>query len=1552
MKSETQFKKIFLLLVLISFSYTIFSQNTYYKKGGVCFRIDDTQQKQKWNEYASVFNKFGMKFTMGQCLDGNLWDTAYINLIRNFSAQGHEFMDHSPSHTTTHIIVLNYSDTGFYSGNPFVHHINGKKICLKYNDTINSSSGNGLINITNGNTVISHSNGEFGNMNGNPIYFAIYIPSFNGVYTFYDLQNKIATDPDTIKLKSFWNENIILPDSTNLLFHKISQYAMKMPFGSRRIIAERTVNLCNQLNLPVPKTWIHPGGSFPMFSKNDIKEVWANEFGYTAAATYQQGSIKCFNEYDPFKEKRYGVMWGDFIEENWTMPAIKAKIADGIAKHYVVFGQSHFVNLTGGWTGYLERMDTLLNWLQTNDIDVKTYHDWTSILFDSISNPFINIFPQPNIDLDANGIPDGYINTLFYDASDGVITSGNTCFSKTSTGTLCEVQNLAGLEKGNNLFSIYTKGASGDSVLVKITYPEYSISINKKVPANQLNWTKYSFIIEIPEIVSKATFNFSVSNYSSGIVKISGFELRKISEVKIQKSYFQKRNATESFIPVHLNQLLSESYYPLHNISIQYFTQNTNLIYNLDSTNILTVNRPFSYWIGKDSLKIMVSNPDGTKDSSYFVFESVNPEICINDTFHFQLSENFINVNWSSQPPDITLNTGNYYSQTVKPYQNTVYSARCVNLSGDTVLRYFTLIVHNLPNAYAGNNITKCYGDSVVLAATGGIQYLWNQNVIQNEAFSAVNSGVYTVEVIDNNSCKSKDSLFLTVLPAISAGIIDSIQPICYQSVALIKTSNSKGNIQWQVFENQQWIAIQNANDTIYNTGSLISDKTFRTKASHAFCDDKYSFPFTLIVNPQVISGIFKADSTVCTGTSVKLSVEGHNSNIEWQKSDNGISNWQTIGFSLQNDSVFYSPSINSKTFFRSKISSNNCPGLYTNLDSVVITNYPQSGILTVGSQICKDDSTILILNGYSDSILWQIKPLTGSIWTVLSNKQQSQIYTNSLQNTSLVRVKVSNSICSAIYSNIDTVFVFNPSNSGIISGNSLICQGNTAKLKLSSYLGFVDWQYKTLYQPWVSYNGNFVNDTLLTNAINENVNFRVVAQNGVCPPDTSQLFQIIIDSISLGGIAIANSPICTADSTEIHLSGYRGNIQWQMSYNWGNSWTNLSNTYSGINSAILKTPALTSGNLYRATVKNGICPVAYSLPDTIAVNPMTQAGNANVISPICSGLTTKCYLYSFTGQLQWQESFDLINWNDVVTGSSMNSTPYTTPVLNSTQYYRAKVKSGVCPVKFSNYDTIVVNPLITPAITIEMFSGNNPQCAPADTVKFRANFSGEGNNPVFQWKKGWSNIGNNDSVLSIIPVNNDQIKCQLTSNALCATPNNTTSNILTLIVNPLPSLYFVLPASIDTVCSSASYVPLSGGIPNSGVFSGTGVNNNIFNPNSVGTGSYLISYSFTNTTTGCSKTLDDTIFVVNCTNIEEKNSNELLIYPNPTDNFLFINCNKCNQPITIEIQSLNGEILLNKLLNNENINEIEHNLPSGIYLLIITTGNSKIVRKLNVIRQ
>ena len=73
-------------------------------------------------------------------------------------------------------------------------------------------------------------------------------------------------------------------------------------------------------------------------------------------------------------------------------------------------------------------------------------------------------------------------------------------------------------------------------------------------------------------------------------------------------------------------------------------------------------------------------------------------------------------------------------------------------------------------------------------------------------------------------------------------------------------------------------------------------------------------------------------------------------------------------------------------------------------------------------------------------------------------------------------------------------------------------------------------------------------------------------------------------------------------------------------------------------------------------------------------------------------------------------------------------------------------------------------------------------------------------------------------------------------------------TKIVEITVNPLPALTFTLPLSI---CKNAASIQLSA-TPTGGIFSGSGVTGNSFNPASAGAGSRTITYTFT-TDKGCS---------------------------------------------------------------------------------------------------
>ncbi len=59
---------------------------------------------------------------------------------------------------------------------------------------------------------------------------------------------------------------------------------------------------------------------------------------------------------------------------------------------------------------YIAMMDSLLEWADTNNIPIDTYDNWIDKLYNNVPDPYENIIPPLNVDLDENGIPDGYTN--------------------------------------------------------------------------------------------------------------------------------------------------------------------------------------------------------------------------------------------------------------------------------------------------------------------------------------------------------------------------------------------------------------------------------------------------------------------------------------------------------------------------------------------------------------------------------------------------------------------------------------------------------------------------------------------------------------------------------------------------------------------------------------------------------------------------------------------------------------------------------------------------------------------------------------------------------------------------------------------------------------------------------------------------------------------------------------------------------------------------------------------------------------------------------------
>ncbi len=529
-------KKIIILSVL--FSIITFPQ-TFSKKGGICFRIDDNHTMEKYTEYASRFNKYGKNFCFALNLGREEFNSDdYINGVKQLQASGHELMDHTPEHRTSFFNTK--FDISLYSTLSGVDHIVENKICLKYADVnITKAKRSGYVDID-GNKIISKSK-EFKKFLNSERY--LYFPEL--------ANNKLVTKKEIISdslmvVNDPWLEKINLGKHSNIKYYSFTSSHIHMSIQALNVLAKETQKLADLYEIIRPVTWIQPGVStyytFPYVYAQEIKQSYGVNFNYVAAAVYPytyEKTYKVFNEYDRNLDKRFGMQWGDFNNAEEQLQITKEKIANKIAKHYVLIGHSHFTKLLGGWDAYLERVDSLLAWAVRNSIPVRTYKEWADILYSQIPNPKENIFPPLNVDLDQNGMPDGYDNfdKLKLDKTDGVPDS-NYSLVGNSTGNICTVKGLGGIEKGENNFEIWTKGSQGN--FIEINFKIGKTHSIYKLPAESSEWTKYNLTqsingdtsLNIPESISLIDITISCSDYTSGVVKISGMKLYKSSSTQ------------------------------------------------------------------------------------------------------------------------------------------------------------------------------------------------------------------------------------------------------------------------------------------------------------------------------------------------------------------------------------------------------------------------------------------------------------------------------------------------------------------------------------------------------------------------------------------------------------------------------------------------------------------------------------------------------------------------------------------------------------------------------------------------------------------------------------------------------------------------------------------------------------------------------------------------------------------------------------------------------------------------------------------------------------
>ncbi|MES2593543.1 MAG: T9SS type A sorting domain-containing protein [Bacteroidota bacterium] len=196
----------------------------------------------------------------------------------------------------------------------------------------------------------------------------------------------------------------------------------------------------------------------------------------------------------------------------------------------------------------------------------------------------------------------------------------------------------------------------------------------------------------------------------------------------------------------------------------------------------------------------------------------------------------------------------------------------------------------------------------------------------------------------------------------------------------------------------------------------------------------------------------------------------------------------------------------------------------------------------------------------------------------------------------------------------------------------------------------------------------------------------------------------------------------------------------------------------------------------------------------------------------------------------------------------------------------------------------------------------------------------------------------------------------ELYKNSLYATGDfvnagNSTSNFISklgCLIPPTVSL-----SSFSAVCVTDSALTLGGGSPSGGTYSGPSVNAGLFNPAAAGIGNHQITYMYTDSLTGCSKSVSKQISVSACgVGIKEQADNEraIMVFPNPSENNW--NCMiKSNLPVYgMSLSDITGKVIWTYTIGNNSEKTVvipNKDMVSGIYILKTVMDNTVYIQKL-----
>ncbi|MFN8323707.1 MAG: T9SS type A sorting domain-containing protein [Chitinophagales bacterium] len=734
-------------------------------------------------------------------------------------------------------------------------------------------------------------------------------------------------------------------------------------------------------------------------------------------------------------------------------------------------------------------------------------------------------------------------------------------------------------------------------------------------------------------------------------------------------------------------------------------------------------------------------------------------------------------------------------------------------------------------------NQTICAGTSVTFTAAptngGTPTYVWKKNGtsvgVTTSTYTTTtiaNNDIVTVEMTSTAACASpatvtSNSIAMTVNPAVTPTISISANQtsICAgNTVSFTSTVTNGGagpSYQWK----KNGTNISGATAATYSSASLVNNDVITcVLTSNANC----ASPATATSNTVTITVVTNATPTVsisasanpaCSGLPVTFTATpvngGSTPAYDWKLNgtSTGITTATYTTSSLVTGNQVSCVMTSSLSCVSTSSATSNTVTMTVNptvTPSVLITTpnnsvcsgvnvtftaAPTNGGTTPGYQWKKNGINISGANSvtYSSSTLANGDIITVEMTSTATCASPAVVTSNSIVLTVTTSVTPSISIAAnpsgAVCTGTSVSFTATPINGGITPGyqwkkNGTNISGATTSTYSSSSL----------------VSGDVITCQLTSSAACATP--AVVTSSGI----TMTVNAVVTPTVSISantGTSICSGTNVTFTAT-VTNGGATPTYQWKLN---GNV-VGIGSTYS--NAALSNGDAVTCDIVSNAVCVTQSTATSNTLTMSVSgsVNP-TIAISASTGNTICSG-TSVVFSSLITGggstpAYQWRKGGVAI--------SGATSATYTTSTLaNNDAITCVLTSSAGCasPASVtSNTITMSVSNTVTASVSI---NASATSVCSGTNISFAATPVNGGANPVYNWKVNGVSTGVSGAVYTSSSLSSgDVVSCDMSSTLNCVTPALTTSNAITITVNPVVTPSVSISTPNTTICSGTS---------------------------------------------------------------------------------------------------------------------------------------------------